>query len=109
MFTRAQIPVMLGGGADAWALDVDGSIQVKTPIANAESVEFTNVPYDEDFGYVLYVDMDTAASPSTAGTIKRTGEPVVSAISGGICTMTIPITKVTSAQVGAQFQLRIVK
>ena len=41
MFTRAQIPVMLGGGADAWALNVDGSIQVKTPIANDTSVVFT--------------------------------------------------------------------
>ena len=108
MFETMQIPVMLGGGADMWALNVDGSLQVKTPIANATSVEFTNVPYDENFGYVLYVDMDSAAS-SSAAEIKRTGKPVISDISNGICKVTIPITTVTSDQVGAKCQLRIVK
>lgn len=108
MFTRAQIPVMLGGGADAWALNVDGSIQVKTPIANDTSVVFTNVPYDENFGYVMYVDMSTAATPSSTP-IKRNGNITASSISNGLCTITVPIAKVTSGQVGAKTQLRIVK
>ena len=108
MFTRAQIPVMLGGGADAWALNVDGSIQVKTPIANDTSVEFTNVPYDENFGYMPYVDMATAATPATTP-IRRNGNITASSITNGLCTITVPITKVTSGQVGAEMQLRIVK
>ena len=108
MFTRAQIPVMLGGGADTWALNVDGSIQVKTPIANDTSVVFTNVPYDENFGYVIYVDMATAATPTTTP-IKRNGNITASSISNGLCTITVPITKITSGQVGANAQLRIVK
>lgn len=108
MFTRAQIPVMLGGGADAWALNVDGSIQVKTPIANDTSVVFTNVPYDENFGYVMYVDMSTAATP-TSTPIKHNGNITASSISNGLCTITVPIVKVTSGQVGAKAQLRIVK
>ena len=108
MFTRAQIPVMLGGGADAWALNVDGSIQVKTPIANDTSVVFTNVPYDENFGYMPYVDMDTAATPATTP-IKCNGKISASSISNRLCTITVPITTVTSAQVGAKLQLRIIK
>ena len=108
MFTRAQIPVMLGGGADAWALNVDGSIQVKTPIANDTSVVFTNIPYDANFGYVMYVDMSTAATP-TSTPIKRNGNITASSISNGLCTITVPITKVTSGQVGAKAQLRVIK
>lgn len=110
MFTDMQIPVMLGGGADMWALNVDGSLQVYEPIANEQSVQFTNVPYNENFGYVLYVDMDFQGAVAGTPKIKRTGEPaVISNISNGTCTVTIPIVKVTSAQVGAKCQLRIVK
>lgn len=108
MFESMQIPVMLGGGADMWALNADGSLQVKTPIANDTSVVFTNVPYDENFGYVLYVDMNTAATP-TSTPIKRNGNITASSITNGLCTITVPITKVTSGQVGAKAQLRIVK
>lgn len=109
MFESMQIPVMLGGGADMWALNADGSLQVKTPITNDTSVQFTNVPYDENFGYVLYVDMDFQGAVAGTPEIKRTGKPVVTNISNGLCTITIPITTVTSAQVGAQLRLRIVK
>lgn len=94
------------GGGDIWAQNADGTTQVKTLAANNTSVAFTGVPYG-DYGYMLFVDTANAATANTAPP-KRTVElPSITSISGGTCTVTYTISKVTAAQAGAKCYLRI--
>ena len=63
-------------------------------------------------GYLYWPSSSTPeATPATPTStpIKRNGNITASSISNGLCTITVPITKVTSGQVGAEIQLRIVK
>ena len=106
MLNDMQIPVMLGPNG-AWAQNGDGSVQVKTLALNDQSVQFTGVPKADTFGYVLFVDTATSATPNTEPP-KRIGLPTFTAV-GDTYTITYTITKVTSAQAGAKCQLWICK
>ena len=104
MFTDLQIPVMFGGGTDAFAVNPDGSVNMVQPAANAESVVFNYVPYGPLYGYQLWVD-DNGHTP-----ITTTGAGyAISNVTNGLCTITVPINKVTSAMVGCKCYLRVVK
>ena len=103
MFADLQIPVMFGAGTDAWAVNPDGSINVKTPLANATSVVFDYVPYGDLYGYQLWIDPDGHSE------IKANGSYSVSNITNGLCTVTVPLVTVTSDMVGCKCYLRVVK
>ena len=109
MFTDLQIPVMFGAGTDAFAVNPNGTINMVTPAENAESVVFNYVPYGEQYGYQMWVD-DTDANGNVHTKITATGgRYVASNITNGLCTVTVPINKVTSAMVGCRCYLRVVK
>lgn len=97
------------GGGDGWATNLDGSTQIKTLAANDTSVQFTNVVYNDNYGYDLWVFTETSSTPNTEPPKKTKIVPTITSTGGGLCTISYPITKVTSAQAGATCKLRIVK
>ena len=104
MFADLEIPVMFGGGTDAFAVNPDGTVNMKTPAENATSVAFNYVPYGPLYGYQMWVDDDGHTPITTTG-----GPYTISNISNGLCTVTVPINKVTAAMVGCKCYLRVVK
>ena len=94
------------GGGDIWAADANGGVQVQSMVLNAESVVFTNVPAVETNGYELFADTATSATANTAKP-KQIGEPTFALQNNGTYTVTFTITKITAAQAGGKFQLRV--
>ena len=81
---------------DIWSSEV-------TLAANATSVTFT-IPTDSSYGYRLFIDRSTAATPSTDPP-KQTGNMDFSTAGQ----VTIPLSTITAAQAGTKAKLRIYK
>ena len=94
------------GMGDCWAPDTDGTVQIQEITATGQtSVQFTNVPAYETYGYMLYADQKTTADP-----VKCKGEPTFTLGAGNTYTVSYTLAKAaTAAQVGTKFQLRILK
>ena len=107
MINDMQIPVMLGA-ASFWATENGAGIQVKTLAQNDETVVFTGIPADDNYGYVLFCDNATSATPGTKRP-TRTDEPDFVLGANGFYTVTYHISKVTAAQAGATCSLLIVR
>ena len=98
------------GGGDAWAPNADGSTQIKTLALGNTTVVFTDVPYNANYGYVFWVDNDTAADPTVAPP-KYTGQLTKSTpTADGKTNITVTLASaVVAAQVGTTCRLRIVR
>lgn len=97
------------GGGDGWVSNPDGSIQEVTLAASDTSVQFTNVPADDNYGLVLCFDSSTASTANTEPPKRLTNNPTYGTASGGVRTVTYGITTVTSAQAGTKARLRLLK
>ena len=96
-------------GGDFWAPNPDGTTQVKNPVTTATYVDFTDVPANDGYGYVAFIDMkDTAAGTPT---LKQSGDLVFGSISNGVYSYVRVnfTTTPTSAQTNAKLTLRILR
>lgn len=96
------------GGGDCWAQTTNGTIQVVELAENDTTVVFSNVPANDNYGLMLWVDPDLMSDP-TVNPPKQIGLPILGTPSDGVRTVTFNITTVTADQEGATCQLRIIK
>jgi len=93
------------GGGDAWATTPNGAVQEKTLASGDTSVVFDDVPAIDEYGYSVYIDVPSAATPP-----RQNGKLVYGTPSNGLRTVTCNFVEpITSAQVGTVCRLRIIK
>ena len=99
MFDTMQIPTVVQFNPDEWASD-----EVKTLAANDTYVEF-DISTNPTYGYELFIDRSTAATPS-ADPPKQSGQMDFSV--AGKCKITFA-SAITAAQAGTLAKLRVFK
>lgn len=99
MFDTMQIPTVVQFNPDEWAND-----QVKTLAVDDPNVTF-DISTNTSYGYELFIDRSTAATPS-ADPPKQSGQMDFSV--AGKCTITFT-SPITAAQDGTLAKLRVFK